>query len=41
MNLIEQQTNCPGEDTKTTCEIPCLDHQENKKDLWKDQVMIA
>ncbi|KAL5539938.1 hypothetical protein UlMin_037223 [Ulmus minor] len=38
MNLIEQQTeNFPGEDTMIKCEIACLDQQDHRKQLWKDE----
>ncbi|XP_024021788.1 DNA polymerase eta isoform X1 [Morus notabilis] len=41
MNLTEQEMKFPGEDSNTKCVMPCLDQQEHKQDLQKDQVMIS
>lgn len=41
MNLTEQEMKFPGEDLNTKCVMPCLDQQEHKQDLQKDQVMIS
>ncbi|XP_062094815.1 DNA polymerase eta isoform X3 [Humulus lupulus] len=38
MNLIQQQTNFPDEDTMTKGKMPCLDQQENNKDLQNEQI---
>lgn len=41
MNFDEQQTEFPGEDTESKCDMPCLDEQEPKEDFSIAQVAFA
>ncbi|KAF4391422.1 hypothetical protein F8388_008033 [Cannabis sativa] len=38
INLIQHQINFPGEDTITKGKMPCLDQQDHRKDIQKEQL---
>lgn len=40
LNLTEPQIEFTGEETKIKYDVTSLDQQEDKKNMWKDQVLL-